>query len=91
MNNTFAQSNREGIFVTGKAAPVIVSNVFTKNGGNGISVANSATGEIRRNLFQDTGFGLAIGGTSKPRILENKIIQNRDGMFICGRCPSDVA
>lgn len=81
-NNTFAQSNREGIFVTGKAAPVIVSNVFTKNGGNGISVANSATGEIRQNLFQDTGFGLAIGGTSKPRILENKIIQNRDGLFI---------
>ena len=81
-NNTFSQSNREGIFVTGKAAPIIVSNVFNKNGGNGISVANSATGEIRHNLFQETGFGLAIGGTSQPRIIENKIIQNRDGMFI---------
>lgn len=33
-------------------------------------------------MFQNTGFGLAIGGTSKPRIVENKIIQNRDGMFI---------
>lgn len=81
-NNTFAQSHREGIFVTGEAAPTIVSNIFTKNGGNGISVANSAAGEIRHNLFQNTGFGLAIGGTSKPRIVENKIIQNRDGMFI---------
>ena len=81
-NNTFSQSNREGIFVTGKAAPIIVSNVFNKNGGNGISVANSATGEIRHNLFQETGFGLAIGGTSQPRIIENKIIHNRDGMFI---------
>lgn len=81
-NNTFAQSNREGIFVTGTSAPIIESNVFSKNGGNGISVTNSATGEIRRNLFQETGFGLAIGGTSQPRIIENKIIQNKDGMFI---------
>lgn len=81
-NNTFNQSNREGIFVTGTAAPIIESNVFSKNGGNGISVANSATGEIRHNLFQETGFGLAIGGTSQPRIIENKIIQNKDGMFI---------
>lgn len=81
-NNTFTQSNREGIFVTGKAAPIIESNVFSKNGGNGISVANSATGEIRHNLFQETGFGLAIGGNSQPRIIENKIIQNKDGMFI---------
>ncbi len=39
-------------------------------------------GEIRHNLFQETGFGLAIGGTSQPRIIENKIIQNRDGLFI---------
>lgn len=81
-NNTFAESNREGIFVTGKAAPVIEANVFTKNGGNGISIANSASGEIRHNLFQETGFGLAIGGSSQPLVEENKIIQNRDGMFI---------
>jgi parallel beta-helix repeat protein len=33
-------------------------------------------------LFQDTGFGLAIGGTSTPLIIENQIVQNQDGLFI---------
>jgi parallel beta-helix repeat protein len=81
-HSTFANSNREGIFVTGLAAPKIEDNVFTKNGGNGISIADSAQGEIRKNVFQDTGFGLAIGGTSEPLVADNKIIQNKDGMFI---------
>lgn len=81
-NNTFANSNRDGIFVTGTATPKIEANVFTKNGGNGISVARSAQGEIRNNVFQDTGFGLAIGGTSSPMVAENQITQNKDGIYI---------
>jgi parallel beta-helix repeat protein len=53
-----------------------------QNKGNGVSVTRSAQGEIRNNLFQDTGFGLAIGGTSTPLIIENQIVQNQDGLFI---------
>lgn len=81
-NNTFTNSNREGIFVTGTAAPTIEVNVFTKNSGNGISVARSAQGEIRNNVFQDTGFGLAIGGSSSPLVADNQINQNKDGIYI---------
>ena len=81
-NNTFTNSNRDGVFVTGTAAPKIEDNVFTKNGGNGISVARSAQGEIRNNVFQDTGFGLAIGGTSEPLVAKNQIIQNADGVLV---------
>lgn len=80
--STFTNSNREGIFVTGQAAPRIENNIFTKNSGNGISVTHSATGEIRNNLFHDTGFGLAIGGNSSPLIVDNHISQNKDGLFI---------
>lgn len=81
-NNTFANSHRDGIFVTGTANPIIEANVFTKNGGNGISVARVAQGEIRNNQFQDTGFGLAIGGASSPLVAENQISQNKDGLYI---------
>jgi len=81
-NSRFINSNRDGIFVTGTAAPKIEANVFTKNGGNGISVVRSAQGEIRNNVFQDTGFGLAIGGTSEPLVAQNQIMQNADGMLI---------
>ncbi|XHX76690.1 MAG: DUF1565 domain-containing protein [Stenomitos frigidus ULC029] len=81
-NCTFNRNNREGVFVTGTANPVIADSVFTQNGGNGISVANRATGEIRSNVFQNTGFGLAIGGNAAPRISGNRIIENTDGLYI---------
>ncbi len=82
INSTFTNNLREGIFVTGTGNPTIAGNIFIQNKGNGVSVAKSAKGEIRGNLFQDTGFGLAIGGTSTPLIAENRILQNRDGLFI---------
>ncbi|MBE9198109.1 MULTISPECIES: DUF1565 domain-containing protein [unclassified Nodularia (in: cyanobacteria)] len=81
-NNTFTNSSREGVFVTGTGNPKIENNLFVQNQGNGISVVRTAQGEIRNNLFQDTGFGLAIGGTSTPLIEGNQIIQNQDGLFI---------
>lgn len=81
-NNTFTNSNRDGIFVTGTANPKIEANVFIKNGGNGISVARSAQGEIRNNTFEETGFGLAIGGTSSPLVENNQIRQNKSGIYI---------
>ncbi|MBK1988870.1 DUF1565 domain-containing protein [Sphaerospermopsis aphanizomenoides BCCUSP55] len=81
-NNTFTNSVRDGIFITGTGNPKIENNVFVKNTGNGISVTKSAQGEIRNNSFQDTGFGLAIGGSSTPLLEGNQIVQNQDGLFI---------
>ncbi len=81
-NSTFTNNVREGVFVTGTGNPKIESNIFVQNQGNGISIAKAAQGEVRNNLFQDTGFGLAIGGTSTPLIVDNQILQNQDGLFI---------
>ncbi|MDF5721069.1 MAG: DUF1565 domain-containing protein [Rhizonema sp. PD37] len=81
-NSTFSNSIRDGIFVTGTGNPKIKNNVFIQNKGNGISVAKSASGEIRSNLFQNTGFGLALGGNSTPLVAENQIVQNKDGIYI---------
>lgn len=81
-NNTFKNSQRDGMFVTGSAAPTIENNVFIQNEANGISIARDARGEIRGNLFQDTGFGLAIGGNSAPFLTGNTISQNMDGIVV---------
>ncbi|MEH2111822.1 DUF1565 domain-containing protein [Nostoc sp.] len=81
-NSTFTNSVREGVFVTGTGNPKIEGNLFVQNKGNGISIAKAAQGEIRSNLFQDTGFGLAIGGTSTPLVVENQVVENQDGLFI---------
>ncbi len=82
-NCTFVHNLREGIFVTGaNANPRIYSNLFTHNDGNGISITQASAGEIKGNLFVNTGFGIAVGGTSNPLIVKNKIIQNRDGVLV---------
>ncbi|MEH2170286.1 MAG: DUF1565 domain-containing protein [Nostoc sp.] len=81
-NSTFTNSVREGVFVTGTGNPKIESNQFVQNKGNGISVVRTAQGEIRNNLFQDTGFGLSINGSSTPLVVENQIVQNQDGLYI---------
>jgi parallel beta-helix repeat protein len=81
-NNTFINSKREGIFVTGNAAPRIENNRFTNNDANGISVAKEAKGEIRNNVFDNTGFGIAIGGTSTPIVSDNQIRGNRNGIVL---------
>ena len=80
----FHQSHRDGIFITGSARPMIKNSMFHKNGGNGISVARNGGGEIRDSWFQDTGFGLAIGGNANPKVINNQIIHNNDGLVVSG-------
>lgn len=83
-NSTFINNNREGIFVTGNSNPTVTDSAFTKNSGNGMSIASGARGQIRNNSFIDTGFGLAIGGNSIPALTGNQIAQNEAGLYISG-------
>ena len=81
-NNTFTNSDREGVFLTGTADAIVSENVFKKNGANGLSAVGSSTGEIRNNVFESTGFGLAIGQKSRVNVSNNNILNNTDGIII---------
>jgi len=81
-NNTFSNSLRDGVFVSGTGNPTIEDNMFVNNDANGISLARQAQGSIRDNVFQSTGFGIAVGGSSAPRIEENRIDNNVDGVVV---------
>jgi parallel beta-helix repeat protein len=81
-NNTFTNSDREGLFLTGTADAIVSENVFKKNGANGLSAVGSSTGEIRNNIFESTGFGLAIGQKSRVNVSNNNILNNTDGIII---------
>lgn len=81
-HSAFKGNHRDGIFVTGNATPTIQNCLFHQNKGNGIAVTRAAGGEIRDNWFQATGFGLAIGGTSNPLVVNNTIVNNQDGIVI---------
>ncbi|MEB3884745.1 DUF1565 domain-containing protein [Lyngbya sp. CCY1209] len=83
-NCQFANSKREGIFVTGTGIPEIVGNHFEKNAGNGMALAGNAKGEIRGNKFEDTGYAIAVQAQAAPLISENQILNNRTGIVLSG-------
>lgn len=88
--STFKGNGREGIFVTGVktvfnpnvAQPKIENNIFTNNSANGMSIAKQSQGEVRNNVFRQTGFGLVIGGTATPLIASNTFTQNESGVVV---------
>ncbi len=81
-NNNLSNSNREGLFLTGTADASVSENIFKNNGANGLSAVGSSTGEIKNNLFEKTGFGLAIGQRSRVNIIDNRVLNNTDGIVI---------
>lgn len=83
-NCTFTKSKREGVFATGDANPKIFDNIFVENDANGISIARDSTGEIRGNTCLRTGYGIAISDRAAPKLIDNKISENRIGIVISG-------
>ncbi len=81
-NSTFSKTTHDGIFLTGDANVAIVNSLFTQNRGSGISAVGTSSGEIRGNTFDNTGFGLSIGQKSQVSLVNNRIINNVDGMII---------
>ncbi|MBD2296085.1 DUF1565 domain-containing protein [Anabaena sphaerica FACHB-251] len=83
-NSTFTKCNREGVFATGDANPVIQSNIFSENAANGISIAKNSQGQFQGNICVKTGFGLAISDTAFPTLTDNRIYENRSGIVVSG-------
>ncbi|EGJ34383.1 MULTISPECIES: DUF1565 domain-containing protein [Moorena] len=81
-NNTFTRCGREGIFVTGTAKPMILDNVLIANASSGIFLVRNAKGEVRGNVCQKTGYGIAISDSAAPLIADNKILGNRAGIVL---------
>lgn len=81
-NNTFTNCTREGVFVTGTAKPLIFDNLFVQNTSSGISMLRNAKGEIRRNVFREMGYGMALGDRAAPLIADNQIVANRIGITL---------
>lgn len=82
--NRFVGSDREGVFVSGTATPTIQENIFEQNGGNGLSFTRDSGGVVEGNEIRTSGFGVAIGDRSAPRLIRNQISQNKDGLVING-------
>ncbi|MGQ4649345.1 S-layer homology domain-containing protein [Lyngbya aestuarii] len=81
-HSTFIGCSREGIFVTGTSKPLILDNILLENASSGIFLVRQAKGEVRRNLCQKTGYGIAISDTAAPLVSDNSLVGNRVGIFL---------
>ncbi len=82
VNNTFTDTSHDGVFLTGKTQALVLANLFQGNRASGISAVGESTGEIRENVFDNTGFGLSVGQKSAVSIVNNRIINNRSGIVL---------
>ncbi|MGD1850240.1 MAG: DUF1565 domain-containing protein, partial [Cyanophyceae cyanobacterium] len=61
LSSTLSGSHREGLFLAGNADVTVQNSIFYQNGGNGIAITKGSRGLIAGNVFESTGYGLAIG------------------------------
>ena len=82
VNCTLVNCQREGIFTTGTAKPIVTDCVFFQNAAAGISIVREAKGEYRNNVCQNTGYGIAIGDNAAPLLVGNRVFENRSGIVL---------
>ncbi|MEO0488245.1 MAG: S-layer homology domain-containing protein [Cyanobacteria bacterium J06659_2] len=73
---------RDGVFVTGNSLPLIVDNRFQGNGASGISLVRNSKGEVRSNVFEQTGYGIAVSDEAAPLLQANQLQNNRSGIVL---------
>ncbi|MBD1844698.1 DUF1565 domain-containing protein [Cyanobacteria bacterium FACHB-63] len=82
--NTFAGNSHDGASIVGNSAPILKNNYFYQNGANGITIFGTSRPELQENIFERTGFGVNISQNAAPRLIGNRITQNKDGIVIQG-------
>jgi parallel beta-helix repeat protein len=83
-DNTFTGSSHDGISIVGNSAPILRNNYFYNNGANGLTIYGTSRPELRDNIVERTGFGINIAQNAAPRLIGNRITQNKDGIVVQG-------
>ena len=82
--NTFTGSGHDGAFIVGNSTPILRNNYFYQNGASSITIYGTARPELQENIFERTGFGVSIAQNAAPKLIGNRITQNKDGIVIQG-------
>ncbi len=83
-DSTFTGSGHDGVSIVGNSAPLLSNNYFYSNGANGITIYGTSRPELKENIFEKTGFGINIAQNAAPRLIGNRVTQNKDGIVVQG-------
>jgi parallel beta-helix repeat protein len=84
VDSTFTGSDHDGVSVVGNSTPILRNNYFYQNGANGITIYGTSRPLLQDNIFERTGFGINVAQNAAPRILNNRVTQNKDGIVVQG-------
>jgi parallel beta-helix repeat protein len=84
VDSTFTGSDHDGVSVVGNSAPILRNNYFYQNGANGITIYGTSRPVLQENIFERTGFGINIAQNAAPRLISNRVTQNKDGIVVQG-------
>ncbi|MEC4894792.1 MAG: S-layer homology domain-containing protein [Oscillatoria sp. PMC 1051.18] len=84
-NCTLINCRREGMFVTGNAKPIISECLFAQNASSGLFLVRNAKGEVRSNVCQNTGYGIAVSDQAAPLLSDNQLMNNKAGIYLSRR------
>ena len=84
LESSFVGSRNAGIFIAGSGAPIIRGNYFNQNRLAGLMINGFSQAEVRGNLFEATSVGIIVAEAATPRIIDNRIVHNQDGLVIYG-------
>ena len=82
--NTFTGNGHDGASIVGNSAPILRNNYFYRNGANGITIYGTSRPELQENIIERTGFGVNIAQSAAPKLVGNRITQNKDGIVVQG-------
>jgi parallel beta-helix repeat protein len=83
-DSTFTGSGHDGVSIVGNSAPILSNNYFYSNGANGITIYGTSRPELKENIFEKTGFGINVAQNAAPRLIGNRVTQNKDGIVVQG-------
>ena len=87
----FVGSRNAGIVVAGRGAPIIQDNYFHQNRLAGLMITGPSQADVHGNLFEATGVGITVAEGATPRIIDNRIVYNQDGLVIYGNAQPELA
>ncbi|MBD0335646.1 MAG: DUF1565 domain-containing protein [Cyanobacteria bacterium Co-bin13] len=80
--NFFVGNGQAGVYAAGAGLPLIQRNYFTQNGVAGLIIGGSSQAQVQANVFENTNIGIQVAPGAAPRIEENRIVQNQDGLIL---------
>ncbi len=84
VDSTFTGSDHDGVSVVGNSTAILRNNYFYQNGANGITIYGTSRPVLQDNVFEQTGFGINVAQNAAPRLINNRVTQNKDGIVVQG-------